>query len=68
MTVSPAYGADYKSQKEATEAWDKGKDFIIQDITHRYCGKPCSSRDFPVTSGEVIFIRYNSLRDIFRVQ
>ncbi len=29
LTVTPAYGRDYKTKKEALEAWEQGKDFEI---------------------------------------
>lgn len=32
ITVIPAYGADYKSQKAVREAWDSGKDFQIVSV------------------------------------
>jgi len=32
VTVSPAYGRDYKSQKEVKEAWESGKDFVVQSM------------------------------------
>jgi len=32
LTVSPAYGRDYKSGKAARADWDANKDFVIQSI------------------------------------
>ena len=32
LTVSPAYGRDYKSKKAVLVDWDDNKDFIIQDM------------------------------------
>ena len=40
MTVSGAYGRDYKTAKAAKADWDAGKDFIIRDLFHSYEGKP----------------------------
>ena len=40
MTLTPAYGRDYKSAKEALEDFHADKDFIIADIGSRWCGKP----------------------------
>lgn len=40
MTVTPAYGRDYKTAKAAREDWAAGKDFLVSDITSRYDGKP----------------------------
>lgn len=34
MTLQPAYGRDYKSQKEVKADWDANKDFIIADVFH----------------------------------
>jgi hypothetical protein len=30
VTVTPAYGRDYKSQREIKKDWNDGKDFILQ--------------------------------------
>jgi len=32
MTVSGAYGRDYKSAKAIKADWDAGKDFVIRDL------------------------------------
>lgn len=32
LTVVPAYGRDYKSQKAIQDDWDAGKDFMIRDL------------------------------------
>jgi len=29
-TITPAYGRDYKSKKEAVEAFEAGKDFVLK--------------------------------------
>ena len=61
MTVTPAYGRDYKSLKAAREDWDAGKDFIIADMSSRWDGKPTSKRDYV---GKRVMVRYAELRKI----
>jgi hypothetical protein len=46
LTVVPAYGKDYKSQKEVLEAYHSGKDFLISDVSHRG-GSYISKREHP---------------------
>jgi YD repeat-containing protein len=64
FTLVPAYGRDYKTAAATVAAWDAGKDFIIADISHRYDGKPISTRDAPGTHFQ---IRYNGARRLVRV-
>lgn len=56
ITVIPAYGRDYKSSKEAIEDWEKGKDFIICDVSNVYDGKAININSKP---NDRIKIRYN---------
>jgi hypothetical protein len=44
-TIVPAYGRDYRSEKEARADWYGGKDFQVA-ITGQYC----SIRDFDKTN------------------
>ena len=57
-TLTPAYGRDYKSTKEAKADYFAGKDFILNDVSSPYHGKYCSCRDFV---GEQITLRYHRL-------
>lgn len=61
INVSP-YCTDYKSAEEAKTAFLAGKDFILNNITSPWCGKPCSIRDFPDAQG--FEIRFNQNRDL----
>lgn len=63
LTLTPAYGSDFKSKKEVLEAWGSGKDFIIADFSNPWNGKPCSIRDtesLKKTYGKIMF-RYKKL-------
>jgi hypothetical protein len=53
MELQPAYGRDYKSQKEAIDAFQKGKDWT-GDITVGFA--LCSVRDFE--KGTPVTLRY----------
>jgi hypothetical protein len=64
MTLTPAYGRDYKSKKEVMEAWTSGKDFVIADVVHPDCGRYCSIRDFENKTGTVLNIRYKKLTQV----
>jgi len=63
MILTPAYGRNYTSASEAVEAFQSGRhDFILNDPSSRWNGKPCSSRDFP--PGTQVIIRYHNLRRV----
>jgi hypothetical protein len=59
--LTPAYGRDYKSAAEAEKAYLEGKDWILNDISSRWDGKPCSCRNFP---NQRVELRYNKLRKV----
>lgn len=60
--LTPAYGRDYKSRAAAEADYHAGKDFILA-VTGQYCSK----RDLSNMPGQV-WIRYNNLRNTFKVQ
>jgi len=59
VTLTPAYGRDYKTVRAIIADYVAGKDFILNDITHRRNGSYCSCEDF---KGRVVTLRYNKLR------
>lgn len=63
LTVVPAYGRDYKSQKEVLAAWKAGHDFYIQDpFQSGYVNK-----DDDLQDNLVINVRYNQQRKVFPI-
>ena len=65
-TVTPAYGRDYKSKKAALAEWNSNEDFIINDISNRWDGKPVNKQG--AEEGKLsIMIRYDQLRKITKV-
>ncbi len=67
MTLVPAYGRDYKSAKAAKEDFLSGKDFIIQDISSRWDGKPANVQDFQKDGTPKVMLRFCGLRKIAMV-
>lgn len=59
ITLTPAYGRDYKNKNEVEWDWKANKDFIIADVSNPYCGKPANRLDL---RGQDVKIRYGSLR------
>ena len=57
LTLVPAYGRDYKSKKEVMEAFDADKDFIINDMSCKWDGKPANKKDL-VGQYSQVNIRY----------
>lgn len=39
ITLTPAYGRDYKTSKAVLSDWNENRDFIICCIAHQYDGK-----------------------------
>jgi len=63
VTLVPAYGRDYKSQKEVKADWDAGKDFFINSIGHPDDGRYINKEDAEKVGG-TYNIRYKKLTQI----
>ena len=59
MTLTPAYGFDYKSAKAVTEAFNSNVDFILRDPFSRWDGKPTNKEQ--INKGTRVSIRYRRL-------
>lgn len=61
MTLTPAYGGDYKNRAAIVDDLNKGRDFIM----HTYNGSSgyCSKRELP--SGEDIQVRNANRRKVW---
>lgn len=55
MTLTPAYGRDYKSAQAVLDDWSADKDFI-----ESLSGKPVNKADLSVYEGNIT-IRYHKL-------
>ena len=64
LTVTPAYARDYRTAKEAKEAWESGKDFVVADAFSPWCGSYINKEG--ALNGEVrtVNIRFDSLRKV----
>jgi len=64
MTLTPAYGKDYKSAKEVKEDWEAGKDFVINDIMSPNDGSYINKEDAIKAGMKSVKIRYKKLAQI----
>lgn len=58
MTLTPAYGRDYTSQKAVKADFEDGKDFVIADMMHPDCGRYCNREDLQREGVKAVNIRY----------
>lgn len=61
MTLTPAYGRDYKSKKEVLKDFNAGKDFYLHEFHSpgQYINKE------QIAKGTRIFFRYGNFRKVF---
>lgn len=64
MTLTPAYGRDYKSKKAAIADFKANKDFIIADCMSPYDGKPVNRSQLVADGIKRVNIRYKRLTQI----
>lgn len=64
ITLSPAYGRDYKSKKAVQADFDADKDFIIEDIVNPYCGKPANKTQLVAAGYSEFRIRYKRMQNV----
>lgn len=63
ITLTPAFGRDYKNVNVIKKDFFDGKDFIINQLGHPYDGKPANKYDLMRETGTVQ-IRYGGLRKV----
>lgn len=62
MTLTPAYGRDYKSKKAVLADFDANKDFMVND----YNSSGYTTKEELVKLGvKSVQMRYNGLRQVF---
>jgi hypothetical protein len=66
MTISGAYGRDYKSLKAAQKDWDANKDFTMRDLFHG--GGTYVNKEDAANMREAIMVRYDQDRKIGRLK
>lgn len=64
MTLTPAYGRDYKSKKSVEADLLAGKDFILADFGHPYEGKPINIDGIRHEGAVTVNVRYGNLRKV----
>lgn len=65
ITLTPAYGRDYKSKKEIMADIADGKDFIYNDFSSPWDGRPCSPlKDLT----GIVMVRYAKLTKVITVR
>ena len=67
LSVVPAYGKDFTSQKAIREHFDNNGDFLIQDISSRYDGSYVNREDLINFDAPYkhLKVRYKKLREVF---
>jgi len=63
LTLTPAYGRDYKNAKDVKTDFNSNKDFIVADFFNQYDGKPANKQDLTGAYDQVM-IRYKKLTQI----
>ena len=61
LTLTPAYGRDYKTVLAVKTDWLKDRDFLVANLFHKYDGKPTNRQDCKAAGETSVMIRFNSL-------
>ncbi len=64
VTLTPAYGRDYKSAKAARLDFDADKDFIISDYFSKWDGKPANRADLLSAGYREVTLRFSKLMKV----
>ena len=67
VTLSPAYGRDYRTKEEAIKAFEEGKDFLIRG-TFPFMPTGSYASKGELNEGDEIRIRYNNLENVVIVR
>ena len=62
MKILQPYLRDYKSKREVLDAFNGGKDFVLNDMSNQRDGKPINKAQ--IEAGEKICFRYAENRKV----
>ena len=65
--LTPAYGRDYHSADKAKGDFLSGRDFVLQDVSSPWDGKPCNIEAFESGVSVVIYYYKKQKSTILRV-
>lgn len=68
LTLSPAYGRDYKSKKAIVADLQADRDFIIENFGHPYSGKPINRSQLLESGEREVKVRYAQKRKLAVVE
>ena len=58
LNAIPAFGRVYTSKAAVWSDWTAGKDFIVNDISNRWDGKPFNKQDAEAAALACVTVRY----------
>lgn len=64
ITLIPNRGRDYPSAERVLEHLKEGRDFIVQDVSSRWNGKPCNLPALKSAGIASARVRYDRLRKV----
>ena len=67
VTMTPAFGRDYKNKKDVKADFDADKDFIIASFIDPWCGKPANKADLVGAGYTHVELRYAKLTKLIIV-
>lgn len=69
LTLTPAYGRDYKSKAKLMADWEAGKDFLVTDMHSPDNGRYLNLPDLKQYGGVThLHFRYNKLTQVHVVK
>ena len=69
MTLTPAYGRDYRTAKAAKADWNDNKDFLVADYFSPWDGKPVNREQVDAQPGHSpVILRFNNLTKVTGVK
>jgi hypothetical protein len=64
ITITPAYGRDYRSKKAAQADLDAGRDFILCDLTSPWDGRPINRPQLAEQGARQVNVRFGKGRKV----
>lgn len=64
ITLIPNRGRDYRSADAVLAHLKEGRDFIVQDVSNPWNGKPCNLPDLKRAGVMLTKVRYDGLRKV----